>query len=174
MEIEKKFLINRLPDNLDKYDCKEIIQGYLSTNPVLRVRKSNDRYILTYKSRQGVEQKDNICIADEIEADLTKDSFEHLLSKCDGVVIKKKRYVIPLDEKEVGVKNLKAELDIFEGVFDGLVFAEVEFGDINDINEFIKPDWFGKDVSDDKRYRNSFLISIGGRKQFEEMFVYDK
>ena len=50
MEIEKKFKIKKLPDNLEQYEQKHIEQGYLCTNPVVRIRKSNDRYILTYKS----------------------------------------------------------------------------------------------------------------------------
>lgn len=47
MEIERKFLISELPDNLNNYKCREIEQGYLCTNPVIRVRKDNDNYYLT-------------------------------------------------------------------------------------------------------------------------------
>ena len=55
MEIEKKFLVRKLPENLTQYSVKHMEQGYLCTDPVLRIRKSNDRYILTYKSRIGLE-----------------------------------------------------------------------------------------------------------------------
>ena len=48
MEIERKFLIKDLPD-LSKYDYVDIEQGYLSTEPVVRIRKKNDKYMLTYK-----------------------------------------------------------------------------------------------------------------------------
>ena len=50
MEIEKKFLLRRLPEELDGYPVRHMEQGYLCTDPVIRIRKSNDRYILTYKS----------------------------------------------------------------------------------------------------------------------------
>ena len=50
MEIERKYLIPKLPDGYMDYPKKEIEQGYLSTAPVVRIRKSNDDYILTYKS----------------------------------------------------------------------------------------------------------------------------
>ena len=49
MEIERKYLIDRLPENLEQYECKHIEQGYLNTDPVVRIRKSNDKYTLTYK-----------------------------------------------------------------------------------------------------------------------------
>lgn len=47
MEIERKYLIDRLPENLEQYECKHIEQGYLNTDPVVRIRKSNDKYTLT-------------------------------------------------------------------------------------------------------------------------------
>ena len=43
MEIERKYLIDRLPENLEQYECKHIEQGYLNTDPVVRIRKSNDK-----------------------------------------------------------------------------------------------------------------------------------
>ena len=43
MEIERKFLIKQLPEHLDNYPCRHIEQGYLSTNPVVRIRKDNDK-----------------------------------------------------------------------------------------------------------------------------------
>ena len=49
MEIERKFLVKTLPEGLDSYKCKHIEQGYLNTNPDVRIRKSDEDYILTYK-----------------------------------------------------------------------------------------------------------------------------
>ena len=53
LEIERKFLVKRenLPENLEQYPSKAIEQGYLCTEPVVRIRKSNDNYYLTYKSK---------------------------------------------------------------------------------------------------------------------------
>ena len=50
MEIERKFLIAHMPENLDSYECKNIEQGYLCTAPVVRIRRSNEHYYMTYKS----------------------------------------------------------------------------------------------------------------------------
>lgn len=153
MEIEKKYLIKRFPDNLEMFEKKEIEQGYLCTNPVVRVRKSNEEYILTYKSR--VQNKENITEAirvnEEIEVPLTKDGYYHLREKADGNLIKKTRYIIPLDDFH------KAELDVFGGYLKGLAFVEVEFESVEAAENFAVPEWFGEDVSSDNRYSNSSL-----------------
>ena len=143
MEIERKFLIKELPD-LSKYEFLEIEQGYLSTNPVVRIRKKNDKYILTYKGS-------GLFAREEIEANLTKEAYEHLATKIDGYLITKKRYLIPLDPYTI-------ELDVFEGHMEGLIMAEVEFPSVEEANSFNPPNWFGEDVTEDKRYHNSNMI----------------
>ena len=149
MEIEKKFKVKQLPDNLDGYEQKHIEQGYLCVNPIVRIRKSNDRYILTYKSlAAGSDDKNtDVRINNEIEVFLTKEGYEHLKEKVDDNLIIKTRYIIPLT----------GELDVFGGVLEGLYFIEVEFESEDDAKNFLPPDWFGENVSDDKRYANSYL-----------------
>ena len=116
MEIERKFLIKRenLPENLEQYPSKAIEQGYLCTEPVVRIRKSNDNYYLTYKSK-------GLLAREEYNLPLTKEAYEHLKPKADGIVISKIRYVIP--EKD----GLSIELDVFKAPYEGLLLAEVEF-----------------------------------------------
>lgn len=153
MEIEKKFKIKSLPDNLSRYEAKKIEQGYLCTDPIVRIRRSNDRYILTYKSKIVDEHadKEGVRINHEIEVPLTKEGYEHLREKTDDNLIEKIRYIIPLSDGH------KGELDVFGGKLQGLYFIEVEFSDEEDADTFIPPEWFGENVSDDKRYTNSFL-----------------
>ena len=38
MEIERKYLIRELPERLEQYPCRQIEQGYLNTDPVVRIR----------------------------------------------------------------------------------------------------------------------------------------
>lgn len=153
MEIEKKFLIRHLPDGLEGYEAKNIEQGYLCTEPVVRIRKSNERYILTYKSCGGEREQlpSGVRVNEEIEAALNRQGYEHLREKADGFLIQKRRYVIPLEDGHT------AELDIFEGRLAGLRFVEVEFSDVQDAAAFVPPSWFGDNVSDDYRYSNSYL-----------------
>jgi CYTH domain-containing protein len=146
VEIERKFLINKLPANLKDYTFKEIEQAYLSTEPVVRIRKSNDKYTLTYKSKGFLSRE-------EYNMPLTKESYYHLKEKADGNVISKKRYLIPLGS------NLTIELDIFEPPFDSLVIAEVEFDSEDNALNFVAPDWFGEDVTYSHKYQNSYLSS---------------
>ena len=117
MEIERKYLIEKLPTDLSRYKHLQIEQGYLCREPVVRIRMENDDYYLTYKSK-------GFLIREEHNLPLTKEAYDHLYKKADGRMIRKKRYLIPIES------NLKIELDIFEGDLDGLVLAEVEFSDV--------------------------------------------
>lgn len=147
MEIERKYLILHLPEHLDAYPCRIIEQGYLNTNPVIRIRRDNDRYELTYKSG-------GLMTREEYNLPLTKEAYHHLLPKIDGRLIQKKRFMIPLDE------HLTAELDIFEGDLAPLVLAEVEFSTEEEALSFLPPDWFGEDVTFSRKYHNSNLSRI--------------
>ena len=144
MEIERKYLVKSLPENLEQYEQKRIAQGYLSTNPVLRIRRSNDEYFLTYKGPGLMAREEN-------EFPLTAEAFEHMLPKIDGILIDKIRYLIPLDETHT------AELDIFQGVLAPLRLVEVEFATVEDAECFVAPDWFGDDVTNSGEYHNSKL-----------------
>lgn len=147
MEIERKFLIKKLPDNLTSYKARKIEQAYLCTDPVVRVRRDNDDYYLTYKSK-------GMIVREEYNLPLTKEAYGHLLAKADGIIITKTRYEIP--EKD----NLTIELDVFEGKFDGLLLAEVEFASEEEALGYIPPEWFGEDVSNSTKYHNSTLSRL--------------
>lgn len=144
MEIERKYLIRRLPENLSQYQCKKIAQGYICTNPVVRIRKSDDEYYLTYKGK-------GLMAREEYNLPLTQEGYEHMLPKIDGRLIEKSRYLIPLEGK------LTAELDIFEGDLAPLIIIEVEFDSLDAANSFIPPEWFGEDVTESRKYHNSNL-----------------
>ena len=119
-------------------------QGYLNIAPVIRIRKDNDNFELTYKSK-------GLMVREEYNLPLTKEAYEHLLLKIDGRLIKKRRYMIPLEG------NLTVELDVFEGELAPLILAEVEFPDEDSALSFTPPDWFGEDVTFSGKYHNSHL-----------------
>ena len=144
MEIERKFKIKSLPSNLESNANQKMIQGYLCTSPVVRIRRSNDEFYLTYKGS-------GMMAREEYNLPLTEEAFYHLLPKADGIIIEKTRYLIPIDD------NLTAELDIFEGAHKSLIIVEVEFSSIEEANSFVPPDWFGEDVTNSILYHNSYL-----------------
>ena len=147
MEIERKFLSPRLPEHLEEYPSKRLEQAYLCTDPALRVRRAGEEYILTCKGR-------GLMVRQELEMPLSRESYEHLLSKADGTVIRKERFFLPLGRYTV-------ELDRFEAPFAPLVMAEVEFPSVEEAESFLPPDWFGREVTEDPAYQNSSLSKRG-------------
>ena len=147
MEIERKFLVKELPRDLSRYPYHIIEQGYLCTEPVVRIRRQDDTYILTYKGS-------GLLCREEYNLPLNEEAYRHLKSKTDGNLIAKKRYLIPLED------GLQIELDLFEPPFAPLIIAEVEFPDEACAKAFLPPDWLGEDVTYDGRYHNSYLSTL--------------
>lgn len=143
MEIERKFLIKEGVFPFRDYPHKEYEQGYLSVKPVVRVRREGDEYVLTYKGG-------GMMVREEYNLPLDRESFEHLIKKADGNIIRKTRYFIPLGD-------LTIELDEFKEPFAPLLMAEVEFKSEEEANSFVPPEWFGEDVTHNKEYHNSTM-----------------
>ena len=151
MEIERKFLIAGLsdvPGQITDYPFSDMEQGYLNTTPVVRVRKSDEEYYLTYKGS-------GMMVREEYNLPLTKEAYDHLVKKADGIRIQKRRYRIPLEGE------LLCELDVFHGAYEGLLLAEVEFPTEEKANAFLPPAWFGEEVTYDSRYHNSNMSLRG-------------
>lgn len=144
MEIERKFLLKKLPDNLENYPFHVIEQGYLNTKPVVRVRREDNKYYMTYKGS-------GMMAREEYNLPLDQASYRHLIEKADGNIISKKRYLIPL------ANGLTVELDVFAPPFAPLVMAEVEFQSIEEAKNFQAPSWFAQDVTNDPDYHNSTM-----------------
>lgn len=153
MEIEKKYLVKKLPKDLASYPSFELEQCYLCKSPTLRIRRKGNDYILTYKNRvKPAGGNEKLCVSEETELPLTKESYEHLREKADGKKITKTRYYIPY-------MGYTIELDVFHEDYEGVYLAEVEFKTEEESAQFSPPDWFGEDVSGDFHYTNSYLSS---------------
>jgi CYTH domain-containing protein len=147
-EIERKFLVRQLPDDLENYSHNEIAQGYLVSlddGLQVRLRKSGDHYSLTYKRGAGN-------VREEREVELTLTQFNALWPATEGKRLVKTRYEIPLGDRIV-------EIDLYHERHEGLVVAEVEFDEEDDAKNFKPPDWLGADVTGDPRYSNQLLAS---------------
>jgi adenylate cyclase len=150
IEIERKFLVERPPDDLDAHPSGKIEQGYLAiTDDVeVRVRRYGDRSFLTVKS-SGNESR----VEEEIEIDARR--FDALWPLTEGRRVEKRRYRIAAGD------DLTIELDVYSGRLTGLFSAEVEFGSRADADSFAPPPWFGPEVTDDPRYKNKRLATDG-------------
>ncbi|RRS30311.1 MAG: adenylate cyclase [Epsilonproteobacteria bacterium (ex Lamellibrachia satsuma)] len=145
-EIERKFLVDifKLP-TLPK--GKVIKQGYIPTagTATVRARISDDQAFLTLKGKAtGLTRS-------EFEYPVPLEDAQNILNElCSHPFIEKTRYLIPYGDHIW-------ELDIFEGENEGLIVAEIELENEDEI--FEKPAWVTQEVSDDTRYRNSNLIT---------------
>lgn len=148
MEIERKYVITDPPPGYEAYKSHAIQQGYLCADPVVRVRREDDSYYLTYKSR-------GLLSREEYNLPLTKEAYDHLIGKADQNLITKTRYLIPIKNT-----SLTIEFDVFHGCLAGLMLAEVEFSTEEEANSFIPPQWFGKDVTLSGEYQNSRLSGL--------------
>ncbi len=148
MEIERKWLINRLSEETKSFPHEEIEQFYISTaDPVIRLRSCGNRYFLTVKGSGRLKR-------DEYEFETDRSYYEKMSSKSEGITIKKTRYRQPVLSSQ---KEYIAEIDVFKGYYEGLIYAEVEFGSEEEAMAFIVPEWFGKEVTFEKGYSNAEL-----------------
>lgn len=147
-EIERKFLVREMPADLTSFPSNEISQGYLvslDNGLQVRLRKSGERYSLTFKRGTGN-------VREEREVELTARQFDALWPATEGKRLVKTRYEIPFGERVV-------EVDVYHGRHEGLVVAEVEFDEEAASKNFEPPDWLGDDVTGDPRYSNQLLAS---------------
>ena len=147
-EIERKFLVRKLPDKLDDFSHAQIEQGYLALaadGVQVRMRQAGANLSLTYKRNQEDARE-------EREITLTPEQFAILWPATAARRLRKTRYDIPLD-------HLVVEIDVYHGRHEGLIVAEVEFADEAEARAFEPPDWLGDDVSHDPRYSNQLLAS---------------
>lgn len=151
-EIERRFLVRNLPDNLRRYNHCDIDQGYfLCPNwPEIeqRLRRKEDKYYFTTKT--FLDGKRN-----ETEIEIPESTFLLMWKDTEGRRIEKVRYDVPLNRNKV-------EVNIYCGQeLEGLVVAEIEFRTQGERDAFVPPEWLGKEVSEDQRYNNYMLATQG-------------
>lgn len=144
-EIERKFLVKGpVPEGLA---FEPIRQGYMtapSDSTEIRLRQKGSACYLTVKSEGGL-------VRNEYEIAIDISQFETLWPLTENRRVEKTRHVGSLPG------GLQFELDIFEGHLASLQLVEVEFSSEEAAHAFAPPDWFGEDVTEDKRYKNKAL-----------------
>lgn len=147
-EIERKFLVKRLPERLNRSRRYLIAQGYLAAEPGgrhVRLRKKGKTASLTFKVGRGAARE-------EREIKLSAKQFALLWPATAGRRLRKLRCELPW-------KNLLIEVDVYRGKHSGLVVAEVEFPNRAECRKFRPPAWFGTEVTGNKRYSNVKLAT---------------
>ncbi len=149
LEIERKFLVERAPEDLPAGE--RIEQGYLAVAPdgvEVRVRRRDGRSTLTIKSGPA-----HVRVEEELDIDDRR--FEALWGLTEGRRIAKTRHLVPLAD------GLTAELDVYAEALAGLLIAEVEFPSTEASTAFAPPAWLGREVTGDARYANQSLALAG-------------
>jgi adenylate cyclase len=142
LEIERKFLIRKLPRALGRFPHSEIAQGYLAVDQKAHVRLRRKGRVCTLTFKRGPARA-----REEREIHLNPAQFAVLWPATAGSRLTKTRYYVPW-------KNLTIEIDIYRGSNEGLMVAEVEFPDVETYHSFRPPDWLGDEVTGASRYSN--------------------
>ncbi len=152
-EIERKFIIPKLPENIEQYEKKEITQWYLvieeENNYEQRLRRSDGKEWVFYYM---TEKRGEWILRDEDEVEISVEEFEKDWPMTKWKRLKKTRYIIPYNESNI-------ELDVYREKLSGLLVAEVEFTSQSEAKNFIVPEFFWKEVTDDNAYKNQRLFS---------------
>jgi adenylate cyclase len=145
-EIERKFLVTSNSFLSESTTSYRIVQGYLNTDPerTVRIRIKGTKGYITIKGKGNASGTTRF----EWEKEIALSEAEQLLLLCEEGVIDKIRHEIPLG-------NHCFEVDVFAGVNDGLIVAEVELQTENE--SFERPDWLGEEVTGQVRYYNAYL-----------------
>ncbi|HNZ42927.1 MAG TPA: CYTH domain-containing protein [Bacteroidales bacterium] len=144
-EIEHKFLVNKgLWAGVSPEKTVFIRQVYLLTEPEISIRirtKDNEGFITIKGKSQGPVRR-------EYEYPIPLKDANELIEKSSATLIEKKRHI-------VYYKNMKWEVDEFLGTNSGLILCEIELE--SEDQQYEKPEWIDKEVTDDMRYYNSVL-----------------
>lgn len=152
-EIERKFLVKILPKNWRALPHVKVRQGYLAIaqdRTEIRVRQKGKIYLQTIKSGGDKTRL-------EIEIKITKKQFDALWPATKNRRVEKMRYFVPHAQKSIE----KIEMDLYQGSLKGLKVVEVEFPNQKASNNFKKNDWFGREVTLDRNYKNQNLALYG-------------
>ena len=146
IEIERKFLVCSEAFKKIAITKHTIAQGYLNSNPerTVRVRIKGEKGFLTVKGKGNNSGMSRF----EWEKEISLQDAQQLLSLCESGVIEKTRFEVPIG-------NHLFEVDVFSGENKGLVIAEIELQ--AETENFEKPKWLGKEVTNDQRYYNAYL-----------------
>ena len=157
LEIERKFLVSS--DDWESAVTRSIrIRDGLiasSNGQKARVRITDSKATITLKG-----QKRGL-IRNEFEYAIPySDAEEMLRTMCDGHVLEKVRHFVPHAGEVWSV-------DVYDGILRGVVIAEIELKHADQQIEL--PDWIGKEVTNDPRYRKINLEgkARGGRSQVQ-------
>ncbi len=153
-EIERKFLVNTLPDvNHLKVIEYERSFLFIDKNSEIRIQKKWDRYELEKKTNRSSLQ------ATKQKLEISLQEYRELKKNCKKI-IQRKSYSIS--------QNPEISLKIYSGEFKWLSRVEVEFQNEHQASSFTPLEWFWKEITNSPLWRDSQLVRLS-RKEFLEL-----
>ena len=143
MEIERKFLISGFPEGLPLLGEGVLEQGYLCTDPVVRIRSKEQDGRTTYRLCFKGEGR---LVRQETELDLTAEQFAELQNLLRAPMVRKdfRVYAPPGGER--------LECSLVDGAF---FYAEVEFPTVEAARAFTPPAFLGREVTEEEGFSMS-------------------
>jgi len=150
LEIERKFLVKRLPKGWRSKPAARLVQGYFPTKHgvEIRLRQEDSHHFITVKAGTGHRRQ-------EEEIEIPKSKFRALWPLTHGAQVSKTRHEIAHQRKTI-------EMDVYHGRHRGLVTAEVEFDSLAECRAFEPPAWLGREITGSRQYANATLARRRG------------
>ena len=148
-EIERKFILERLPAAAQNATVVHLEQGYLALEEEgneVRLRRADERYTLTVKGQGELARR-------ELETGLTPEQFQALWPGTEGRRLRKDRYRLDYEDHTV-------EIDVYHEPLRGLLLAEVEFDSKKEADAFEPPAWMGREVTHLNFLKNRNLLQF--------------
>jgi CYTH domain-containing protein len=155
LEVESRYLLNKIPDDLLDNPQGWLITDHYFPNTRLRLRHmqslSGDEHLykLTQKYRSGTQNAYETTITNMYLTEAEYNHFETLEAK----FLKKKRYPYSLP-------NFSLSIDVFEGLHQGLILAEMEVEEKAGVDRLVFPPFIDKDVTEDPFFTGGNLVTM--------------
>ena len=140
LEIERKFLINKIPDNCEK--SIHIKQYYMHIDDYFVQRL---RFFDKQKTIISLKQNCEGLSRYEFEYEIPLSDAQKIVSMSNSKFIEKIRHIIYFDK-------IKWEIDEFLGQNEGLLIAEVELD--SEDQDIVLPEWVNIEVTNQHKYFN--------------------
>ncbi len=142
-EIERKFLLAEgasipIPAKFEKFKIK---QAYIfaDKDKQVRIRLTRTKAVLCVKYTEG----------------LVRDEFEYEIPLKDGKTMYEKSNT-KLEKQRLSFKRSSEHCDV-DTYPNGYIVVEVEFKDEEKLNNWVKPNWIGEEITNDSKYSNIVL-----------------
>ena len=146
LEIERKFLIDGFPSGLEILSEVEIEQGYISFSPEVRIRKALDKNTGKEKCRLTIKG-DGDLTREEIETEISREFYDQAVHFLNVKMIQKdyKKYKLGEWKLEVALVDAGEDWEFY--------YAEIEFPTEQEANDFVVPEFLGKEITFDEEYK---------------------